>query len=301
MPLTVDELSPSNHILSQLQVWMLTNNQAACIELLKNLEKFVYNKNAFNDNKMNLLIFACQEGLTELALYVIRKEKTNLETTESTSRATALMWACSEGLTEVVKELLKYKCAAGYANERGDTALIFAADKYNIDIVYKLISYSIDTKININEFQINNVNETALDYLLTDDYKEHINKTTYIKSVNWLINRYQETDPSSEVLQRNIDRICADPELKKKLKINCARPRQAEAFVGVEVGKKLGSPKTRGQKASTGSKRTTAKNARSIVAAKAIPLALAVREPGEDTGFNVDLSDDEGELLSPRR
>jgi len=300
MPLTVDELSPSNHILSQLQVWMLTNNQAACIELLKNLEKFVYNKNAFNDNKMNLLIFACQERLTELALYVIRKEKTNLEATETTSRATALMWACSEGLTEVVKELLKYKCAAGYANERGDTALIFAADKYNIDILYKLISYSIDTKININEFQINNVNETALDYLLTDDYREHINKATYIKSVNWLISRYQETDPTSEVLQRNIDRICADPELKKKLKISCARPRQAEAVVGVEIGKKLGSPKTRGQKA-TGSKRTTAKNARPMVSAKAIPLALAVREPGEDTGFNVDLSDDEGELVSPRR
>jgi hypothetical protein len=119
------------------------------------------------------------------------------------------------------------------------------------------------------------------------------------ENTDLLINKYQETDPSSEVLQRNIDRICADPELKKKLKINCTRPRIAEAVVAVQQGIRLGSPKTRAQKADVGSKRTTAK--KSKTAAKAIPLALATRQQEEDTGFNVDLSDDEGELLSPRR
>jgi hypothetical protein len=302
MPVDVDNLCPITNILEQLNRWMGDNKQRECIELLKNLEKIVYNKQAFYENSLNLLTSACKDELPDLALYIIRKEKTYLEALGD-NNSTALMWACSKGLTKVVKELLKYKCGAHMENSNGDTALIFAADRFNVDILLILINYAVNTGGNINEFQVNDNNDTVLDMLLTDDYKKHINKPAYIKCINWLISRYQETDPSSEVLQRNIDRICADPELKARIKINCSRPRRAEAVVGVEVGKKLGSPKTRSQKEIT-NKRVTAKHARElgISSAKAIPLALAVREQtGEDTGFYVDFSDDEGERLSPRR
>ena len=120
--------------------------------------------------------------------------------------------------------------------------------------------------------------------------------------MEWLINRYQDVDPANESLLRSIEFICANPQLEKIIKVNCTRPRKAEAVVAFQQGIKLGSPKTRGQKHAIGSKRTTAKKSKTAApAAKAIPLALAVREPDEDTGFYVDGSDDEGERVSPPR
>lgn len=299
MSTTIDTLCQDPDILNQLETWMNDGDGNSCIRLLENLETVVYNKVSFSNNVCNLLIEACNNGLSELALYIIRKKKTNLEGVDSNNNSTALFWACINGLNDVVEELLINGCSIEHINNKGDTALHYAADQYHFNIILIIIEHSLKTKQNINELQVNNVGDTVLDLLLTKDCLDYINKPNYKKCVEWLINRYQDVDPANESLLRSIEFICANPKLKAKIKVNCTRPRIAEAVVAFQQGIRLGSPKTRAQKADVGSKRTTAK--KSKTAAKAIPLALATREQEEDTGFNVDLSDDEGERVSPRR
>ena len=309
-----DALCPDPDILNQLETWMNEDheddkanekikkvNQEFCIRLLENLETVVYNKKSFSNNVCNLLIEACNNGLSKLALYIIRKKKTNLEGVDS-NNSTALFWACLNGLKDVVQELLINGCSIEHINKKGDTALHYAADQYNFTIILILIEHSLKTEKKLNELQVNDDGDTVLDLLLSKDCLNYISNAEYIECVNWLINRYQDIDPANESLLRSIEFICANPKLKAKIKVNCTRPRIAEAVVAVQQGIRLGSPKTRAQKHAIGSKRTTAKKSKTAApAAKAIPLALAVREPGEDTGFNVDWSDDEGERVSPPR
>jgi len=286
MPVDVNELCPSNDIVKELNniIDDEKDGEKDAILFIKNIEQILFTRNFGSNvkNKKTVLMKACDRGLDKLALYIMKIGMENgsldLDTLDAYNN-TALIWAVRPKFNKVVLEMLKYNFNVGQDNIDGITAFSTACQYYDIDIVNVLIDHFEKTNSDINEFQLDKDGNAAFDFLLLGEYAKRINKKAFIRVVKWLLERYQEHDSGSDVLQRNIIRICADHNLMAKLELNprdfCAEPKAAVAdFL---MGEPLESPRS-GKK----SKRAT----KGETKAKALPLPqLAIPVPGERPPF----------------
>lgn len=64
---------------------------------------------------------------------------------------TAIIWACWGGEEEIVKYLIEKGANINYKDKNGNTALMHAANHYNLEAFETLLKFKADTKIKNND------------------------------------------------------------------------------------------------------------------------------------------------------
>jgi hypothetical protein len=301
MPRRVDklslvDLSKSNNILSELKEYIEHDkDEMEIIEYLKRINQIIYSKKITRSG-LNMLMHACHYGLDNLAMYILKEEDTDLKQLDD-NKISALMWAIRPNFDKVLLEMFKYDCIPDNVSDASETALMLACDHYYLDIIILLIKYSDSNGKNINEFHEGDDGITAFDYLLTGEYSEFVNNKKFITILKWFLHKYQEEMPASEVLHRNIERICSDDILLRNLGISkknyCSKANPKAAVADILLGTIVDSPsKTR----------KTAKKVSKTTVAKKIPVVIGeMIQPDSQENRYVSPSEYDALLPLPRR
>lgn len=110
-----------------------------------------------NHDGNTALMYACQNGSTDIAIALIETGKSKLEQVNNDGN-TALIYACQNEMTDVAMALIATgKSRPEQVNNDGDTALIIACQYGLIDIVMALIATG-----KSRPEQVNNTDNTAL-------------------------------------------------------------------------------------------------------------------------------------------
>jgi ankyrin repeat protein len=105
----------------------------------------------------NMLIYCLKNDFFDTATQLIELKDINLDYQNSDGN-TALMIACEKEQVEIVKLLLKKKVKINTQNDKQETALFFALDGYNERKILDIIKILFYNKINLG---LTDVNETS--------------------------------------------------------------------------------------------------------------------------------------------
>ncbi len=122
--------------------------------------------NAKNQNGFTPLLLACYRGNTAVAEFLINKVK-NID--EMTAEGTALVASVYKGDKIISEKLLKKGANPNLQSAQGITALMYAVQIQNIDLVKLLLNYKADKKI------ADKSGKKAFEYAIFNKNKELIN------------------------------------------------------------------------------------------------------------------------------
>lgn len=121
---------------------------AKVINAIKTMDKKDLEKP--DENGMTLLIWACYQGMTDVALTLIETGHSNPGQIDH-SGYTALLWACKNGMAEVALALIKTgHSKPGHIDKDGNTALIFASNLPMKEVALALIKMGHSRPAHIN-------------------------------------------------------------------------------------------------------------------------------------------------------
>jgi ankyrin repeat protein len=132
--------------------------------------KLLYEKdtsivNAIDDNGSSMLILACYRGNNEVATFLINH---NAKLDYDSKNGTALMACVVKGEIQLVDELLKNKANLDLTDENGITALMYAVQFRNVEMVKKLVNAGADKMLKCKQ------NKTAFEYAVFSNNEEII-------------------------------------------------------------------------------------------------------------------------------
>ena len=106
------------------------------------------NLDAVDANGDSVLIVACREDHSELALQLIDKVDVNIQNKEVEGSTTALHYACEKGWQDVMSKLIAKGAKVDTVDANGDSALILACKEGHSKIALQLIDKA---DVNIQE------------------------------------------------------------------------------------------------------------------------------------------------------
>ena len=121
--------------------------------------------NEINEYGFSPLILACYKGNSEVAKFLIEK-KSNLDYVSD--EGTALMASVVRGKNELAKTLLENGANPNLTNLQGTTALMYAAQFKNVELVKLLLQYKADKTV------VNKDQKTAFEFAVFSSNNEEI-------------------------------------------------------------------------------------------------------------------------------